>query len=135
MEPVLEISPVPSKYPIWVTWVAFGIGMTGAISLRLILVAKQYQPELVRLLWYIGVCGNMLFFMFRAYITHRRRHLINALNLQMKLRKGNRLSTEDYEALRYLISSLYTSKEQWNYAVIFLFSIMAVAWDVITQGF
>jgi len=126
---------VPSRYPGWVTWTAFGIGLTGAISLRLILVAKAYHPDLVRLLWYIGVCGNMFFFMFRTFITLRRRNLITDLDLQNKLATKNRLTSEDYKALHYLVTSLYTSKERWNYLVIFLFSIMAIAWDLYIEGF
>jgi hypothetical protein len=126
---------VPSRYPGWVTWLAFAVGLTGAISLRLILIAKACRPELVRLLWYLGVCGNMLFFMFRAFITHRRRRLITTLRLQEKLHEENSLCPEDYEALRYLVGSLYASKERWNYLVIFIFSIMAIAWDIVVEGF
>lgn len=128
-------SPVPSKYPEWVTWAAFGVGLTGAISLRLILVAKEYHPEFVRLLWYLGVCGNMFFFMFRAFITNRRRKLITTLDLQTKLVHEDSLCSEDYQALRYLVASLYTSKERWNYAVIFIFSVMAITWDLMVEGF
>jgi len=128
-------SAVPSRYPAWVIWLAFATGLTGAISLRLILIAKAYRPELVRLLWYLGVCGNMLFFMFRAFITHRRRRLITTLRLQEKLQQENSLCPEDYEALRYLVSSLYASKERWNYAIIFVCSIMAIAWDIVVEGF
>lgn len=126
---------IPSRYPSWVIWLAFSVGLTGAISLRLILIAKAYRPELVRLLWYLGVCGNMLFFMFRAFITHRRRRLITTLRLQEKLRQEDSLCPEDYEALRYLVSSLYASKERWNYAIIFVCSILAIAWDIMVEGF
>ncbi len=128
-------STIPTRYPAWVTWLAFAVGLTGAISLRLILIAKSYRPELVRLFWYMGVCGNMLFFMFRAFITHRRRRLITNLRLQEKLHEENSLCPEDYEALRYLVGSLYTSKERWNYLIIFIFSIMAIAWDLVVEGF
>jgi len=128
-------SHIPSRYPSWVTWLAFGVGLTGAISLRLILIAKAYRPEFVRLLWYLGVCGNMIFFMFRAFITHRRRRLITTLRLQEKLHHEDSLCPEDYEALRYLVGSLYTSKERWNYAIIFVFSILAIAWDITVEGF
>ncbi len=121
---------VPSRFPGWVTWLAFSVGLTGSISLRLILIAKAYHPELIRLFWYIGVCGNMVFFLFRSFITRRRRRLITGLDLVEKLRSRGRLHPEDYEALRYLVGSLDASKEQWNYLVIFLCSIAAIAWDL-----
>lgn len=123
-------SAVPSRYPEWVTWLAFGVGLTGAISLRLILVAKAYHPELIRLFWYVGICGNMLFFLFRSFITQRRRRLITDLGLLEKLQEQDRLSPEDYKALRYLVSSLHASKERWNYTVIFVCSVAAITWDL-----
>jgi len=125
---------VPHRLPDWVTWMAFGVGLTGALSLRLILVAKAYSPELIRLFWYIGVCGNMLFFLFRTYITQRRRRLIARLSLLDKLRQRESLCPEDYEALKYLVSSLYVSKERWNYFVIFFFSLLAIGWDLFFSG-
>ncbi len=121
---------IPNKFPDWVTWLVFAVGLTGALSLRLILIAKAYKPELIRLFWYIGVCGNMLFFLFRTYITNRRRKLITGLDLVNKLKDEQRLCPEDYEALRYLVASLQASKERWNYLIIFGFSLIAIAWDL-----
>ncbi len=121
---------IPHTLPNWVTWLAFSVGLTGALSIRLILVAKAYRPEFIRLFWYTGICGNMVFFMFRSYITRRRRKLIADLHLLDKLAGQDRLCPEDYEAIRYLVASLYASKEQWNYAVIFVFSLLAIAWDI-----
>ena len=123
----------PHVMPSWVTWLAFFIGLTGSLSLRLILVAKQYQPELVRLFWYIGVVGNMLFFLFRNYISVKRRRLIAAMSLREKLEARRPLSEEDYQAIHYLISSLYVSKERWNYAIIYFFSLLAILWDIMTR--
>ena len=121
---------IPHRMPEWVTWAAFGVGLTGAIALRLILVAKAYWPDLIRPLWYIGICGNMLFFLFRTYITQRRRRLVARLKLLEKLRRQEPLCPEEYEALKYLVSSLYVSKERWNYFVIFFFSFLAIGWDL-----
>lgn len=124
------LTRVPDRFPVWVTWLAFGIGLTGAVSLRLILVVREYRPELVRFFWYVGICGNLIFFLFRSFITHRRRKLINDLNLAEKLRCGDTLGHEDCQALQYLVGSLQASKERWNYFVIFVFSVAAIAWDL-----
>ncbi len=121
---------MPHKMPTWVTWLAFAVGLTGALSIRLILIARLYNPELVRIYWYIGVIGNMLFFLFRTFITWRRRRLILAMDIMDKLKKRKTLSEQDYVALEYLVSSLYVSKERWNYFVIFFFSMLAIAWDL-----
>ena len=124
------LSKIPASYPEWVTWLAFAIGLTGAISLRLILIAEAYKPEFVRVFWYIGVCGNMVFFLFRSYITNRRRRLINELELIKKLQQRYKLCSEDYHALQYLVSSIHASKERWNYLVISVCSLAAIAWDL-----
>lgn len=129
MEGFSEIH-IPHRFPAWVTWLAFGVGLTGAISLRLILLAKAYNPALISVFWYIGVCGNMLFFSFRSYITNRRRRIITELRLLEKLEAGTPLSREDLQALHYIVSSVYISKERWNYLVIFVCSLGAIAWDI-----
>ncbi|MEF3169061.1 MAG: hypothetical protein K6360_07000 [Deltaproteobacteria bacterium] len=126
----LRSSRVPTRLPAWVPWAAFAVGLTGAISLRLILVAKVYRPELIRLFWYIGVVGNMVFFLFRTFIIQRRRRLINEFRLLEKLESERGLGAADRQALRYLVASLSASKELWNYLVITVFSLAAIFWDL-----
>lgn len=121
---------IPAPFPVWVTWFAFAVGLTGALFLRLILVAKAYWPGMIRPFWYIAILGNMLFFLFRAYITKRRKRLISDLHLLDKLQDEKGLCQEDYRALRYLVVSLNASKEMWNYAVIFVLSVLAILWDI-----
>ncbi len=121
---------IPHRFPEWVTWLAFGLGLTGAISLRLILIAKAYRPELIDLFWYIGVGGNMIFFMFRSYVSARRRRTIEELDLLGKLERGAELSPTDLKALRYIVASVQVSKERWNYLVIFVCSLAAILWDL-----
>jgi len=82
----------------------------------------------------MGICGNMIFFFFRSYITYRRRRLITELDLIAKLEKGVQLSRNECDALHYLVKSLYASKERWNYAVISIFSFAAIAWDLLTSN-
>ncbi len=57
---------IPSRLPDWIIWLAFLVGLIGASALRLILIAKAYKPELIRPLWYMAVCCNMIFF----YLEH-----------------------------------------------------------------
>ena len=121
---------IPHRFPEWVTWLFFGIGLTGAISLRLILVAKAYNPELITFLWYVGVCGNSIFFMFRFYIAGRRRITIEKLNLLEKLERREELSPTDIQALHYIVSSVKISKERWNYLIILVCSLAAIVWDL-----
>ena len=121
---------IPTRFPSWVPWAAFAVGLAGAVSLRLILLADAYRPELIRLFWYLGVVGNMFFFLFRSYITIRRTRLIKDLELLKKLEDGSPLDATEYKAVKYLVASLKVSKELWNYAVITIFSLLAIAWDI-----
>ncbi|MBX6422104.1 hypothetical protein [Thermosulfurimonas sp. F29] len=121
---------VPHRFPAWVSWGAFFLGLTGSISLRLILVAKAYRPQLIDVFWYVGVCGNLVFFLFRAYITSRRRKTIEELHLLEKLGSRRPLSSTDLEALRYIVASVQVSKERWNYLIISLCSLVAILWDL-----
>ena len=72
----------------------------------------------------------MLFFMFRSYITNRRRRTIERLRLLEKLESRTPLNEEDLSALRYLVASIKVSKERWNYLVIFVCSLAAIFWDL-----
>ncbi len=130
MQPEHSRIDTPHVLSPWITWAIFALGLVAALSLRLILVAKAYRPELIRALWYMGICGNMIFFFFRSYITYRRRRLITELDLIAKLEQGSPLTRDECNALRYLVKSLYASKERWNYAVISIFSFAAIAWDL-----
>ncbi len=121
---------MPHRLPAWMAWLAFFLGLTGSISLRLILIAKAYRPELIDFLWYLGVCGNLVFFLFRSFIAARRRRTIEELRLLEKLEQKATLSPKDLEALRYLVASLMVSKERWNYTVIFICSLAAILWDL-----
>jgi len=113
-----------------VALLAFLVGFSGAVSLRLILIAKAYAPELIRLFWYIGVVGNMLFFLFRGYISQKRKKMIVQTRLMEKINQPDQLTQDDYNAIRYLLTSLNQSKEIWNYVVIFIFSLLAIIWDL-----
>ncbi len=72
----------------------------------------------------------MLFFMFRSYISSRRRRTIEELRLLEKLEDKTSLTDEDLKALKYLVTSIKISKERWNYAVIFVCSLLAIFWDL-----
>ncbi len=120
---------VPHPLPKWVPWAVFFMGVTSVISLRLIIIANHLAPSLIRPLWYIGVCGNALFFVYRFYISRRRQKVIFEKRILEKLAGREELTEEDREALRYLVYSTVVTKEQWNYLVIFSSTIFALLFD------
>ncbi|HCL55780.1 MAG TPA: hypothetical protein DHW82_02055 [Spirochaetia bacterium] len=117
--------------PQWVVNLFFVIGIFSAVAFRIIIVFQYFQPQWVRLVWYIGVTGYVFFFLYRYLISRKRKKMIDDRNLIGKLSSGAALSSEDQEALLYLVSSIKKSKENINYIFIFLLSIIAVMFDLI----
>jgi hypothetical protein len=85
----------------------------------------------VRPVWYFGVIGYMLFFMYRYFISQRRKRTIAHSDIIEKIRDGVALSAEDREAALYLLKSVRASQEDWNYLAIFVLSIIAIALDLL----
>lgn len=112
----------------------FLLGLLSSVAFRAIILLQKYEPTWVRPVWYFGVVGYMLFFMYRYYISHRRKHAISHSNIIEKIRTGEALSGEDREAALYLLKSVRASQEDWNYLAIFVLSIAAIALDLLLPG-
>ncbi len=88
------------------------------------------EPAWVRPVWYFGVVGYILFFLYRFEITKTRKKAISDYGLIEKV-ENKTLSDEDRKVLIYLLSSIKVSLEDMNYALIFFLSIVAIAADII----
>jgi len=108
----------------------FIIGIFSATCIRLIAVFNRFNPDISRVLWYIGVIGYIFFFGYRFYITKRRRKVIEANNLIKKL-ETQTLEKEDIENINYILNSIIKSKEIFNYIYIFFLSIIAIIVDIV----
>ena len=112
----------------------FLLGLLSSVAFRAIILLQKFDPAWVRPVWYFGVIGYMLFFMYRYYISLRRKRAIAQSNIVEKIRDGVPLSAEDREAALYLLTSIRKSQEYWNYLAIFILSIVAIALDVCLPG-
>ena len=112
----------------------FTIGLLSSIAFRAIILFQKYSPGWVRPVWYFGVIGYMLFFMYRYKISLRRKGTIARTNLIEKLRSGTALSEDDRAAALYLLNSIHKSPEDWNYLAIFALSLAAIVLDIILPG-
>lgn len=112
----------------------FLLGLLSSIAFRAIILLQKYSPEWVRPIWYFGVVGYMLFFMYRYYISQRRKRTIAHTNVIEKIRSGQTLTTDEKEAALYLLKSVRASQEDWNYLAIFVLSIVAIALDLLLPG-
>jgi hypothetical protein len=112
----------------------FLLGLLSSVAFRAIVLLQKYSPDWVRPVWYFGVLGYMLFFMYRYYISQRRKRTIAHTNVIEKIRTGELLNQEEREAALYLLKSVRASQEDWNYLAIFVLSIVAIALDLSLPG-
>jgi len=109
----------------------FLLGLLSSLAFRAIILFQKFNPGWVRPVWYFGVIGYMLFFMYRYRISTRRKRTIRQTNIIEKLGAGQTLSAQDREAALYLLNSIHKSREDWNYMAIFVLSVAAIALDVL----
>ncbi len=109
----------------------FVIGLVSALSFRSLMALKELQPDMFRLVWYVGLVGYILFFSFRYFISSKRKKAIIDYNLLAKLQSGENLSEDDRQVVTYLLSSLQKSRENINYLFIFATSSIAILLDII----
>jgi hypothetical protein len=112
----------------------FVLGLLSSVAFRAILLFQQFRPEWVRPVWYVGVVGYMLFFMYRYRISQRRKHTIVQSAIIEKIRTGATLTTDDRDAALYLLNSVHKSPEDWNYLAIFILSLLAIVLDLALTG-
>ncbi len=120
----------PHVVPPYVIYGFFTLGLVSAVAFRAIIVLMRLEPAWVRPVWYVGICGYVLFFLYRYRISRKRKHAIEEYGLIEKLRSGEPCGPEEREVILYLLSSIKSSMEDLNYAIIFLLSLLAIAADI-----
>lgn len=124
----------PHIVPKYLIYLFFLLGLVSAIAFRAIIVFQHIEPSWVRPVWYIGTGGYVLFFLYRYRITRKRKKAIDRYRLIEKVQANACLDEQDREVVLYLLSSVRTSLEDVNYALIFLLSIIAVVTDLILSA-
>lgn len=108
----------------------FAVGILSAVAFRAIIIVQHVEPRWIRPVWYIGTAGYFLFFLYRYRIARKRKKAIADYRLMEKVRANACLDEEDREVVLYLLSSLSSSREDLNYAIIFVLSILAILADI-----
>jgi hypothetical protein len=109
----------------------FLLGLSTAIAFRALIVLDHVQPTWVRPVWYFGVLGNFVFFFYRFRISAKRKKAVAEYQLIEKIQSGAVLSEVDREIIVYILRSIKLSPEHINYLIIFLFSLLAIALDLL----
>lgn len=121
----------PHVFPKYIIYGFFIIGLLSAIAFRTIIIFERLEPVWVRPVWYIGTIGYILFFFYRFIITKKRKHAIKEFHLIEKVKANACLTEDDRKVVLYLLSSIKSSLEDINYAIIFLLSVLAIVADLI----
>jgi hypothetical protein len=104
----------------------FWTGIISTILYRAIIFFTTADPIVLRVIWYIGTIGFIIYFAHRYDIAKRRSQVIRELNLIEKIPQLQELNDRDRSGLQYVFATLQSSREKWNYYVIFASSILAV---------
>ena len=121
----------PRILPKYIIYGFFVIGLISAIAFRAIIVFQHLEPSWVRPVWYAGIVGYIFFFLYRYRITKKRKKAIDDFQLIDKVKANACLTEEDREIVLYLLSSIKSSPEDLNYAIIFILSILAILADIL----
>jgi len=121
----------PHTLPKPVIYGFFILGLLSAVAFRIIIVFQHIEPTWVRPVWYAGILGYIVFFLYRYSISRKRKNAIKDYDLINKLKNKDRLSDKDREIVTYLLSSIQKSMEDLNYYIIFILSILAIAADIV----
>lgn len=110
-----------------VSWVLFFIALIAVISLRAVNLVLDTNPFFAKALWYTGVVGFFIFFIYKFrydQILHRELH---KTGLRDKLLHKRDLSEHDREVLGTIVCKLSSKKDKMNYFFIFTSSLLALA--------
>jgi hypothetical protein len=121
----------PYIFPPFMIYGFFAVGLIASIAVRMIIIFQHLQPSWIRPTWYVAVAGNIIFFMYRYYITRRRKNALAETEVISKLERGETLGKHESEVVLYVLRSTEASLEDVNYGIIFLFSFIAIVADII----
>ena len=122
---VLEPNPKPVRL------FFFWAGLIATIAYRIIIVLNFYDPLWVKIAWYIGTIGFILYFGHRYDIARKRARLVEDYDLIKTVERAKNINPQKKEALHYLVKTSLTSKSRWNSAMIFILSLVALIIGII----
>jgi len=101
----------------------FWAGIIATIAYRIIIVLDE---SWIKISWYIGTVGFVLYFGHRSHVQKKRAELVRGYNLVKIVNNLKKVKPDQKEALHYLVQSAITSKVRWNSLFIFWLSFLAL---------
>lgn len=108
----------------------FLVGIIATIAYRIVVFLNIYSDLWVKIAWYIGTIGFVLYFWHRYNVAKKRAELVKKYSLIEAVDTSTIESTQK-QALHYLVETSLTSKSRWNSGLIFLLSLLALAAGII----
>ena len=121
------IEPNPKPVRLFFFWA----GIIATIAYRIIIVLNFYSPLWVKVSWYIGTIGFILYFGHRYNVARKRAKLVKDYGLIEAVQQADCIGAQKKEALDYLVKTSLTSKSRWNSAIIFILSLLALIVGII----
>ncbi|MDP3964860.1 MAG: hypothetical protein Q8Q20_04390 [bacterium] len=118
--------PEPKAHPKFIRLFYFWAGIIATLAYRIIIVLNNYSAYWVTISWYIGTIGFIIYFIHRYQISEKRARLIREQKLDEKVSSLTQLSEDDKASLGYILRTLKTTREKWNYVFIFITSGLAL---------
>lgn len=104
----------------------FWSGVIATFAYRVIIVLNYYSNLWVKISWYVGTIGFIIYFIHRFDIAKKRSTLVREHRLIEKMDHLEDLTKADRQALSYILKTTVSSKAKWNYYVIFILSTLAL---------
>jgi len=109
----------------------FLAGIIATLAYRVIIVLNYYNPLWVKISWYVGTVGFILYFGHRYNIAKKRARLVSDYKLIEAVKNPQQITKKQKEALHYIVKTSLTSKSKWNSAFIFALSVLALIIGII----
>lgn len=116
----------PHASPTWMRNLFFWAGIIATVCYRAIVILNHYSSKVALAAWYIGTIGFIVYFWHRYVVSEKRVNLIKTHDLINAVRQTN-LKPDQIEANEYILTTLISTKEKWNYIVIFATSLLALS--------
>lgn len=118
--------PVPQLHSKIVRITFFWVGILATVAYRIIIFFSDAKPIFLKGAWYIGTIGFVIYFIHRYQISARRARAIEEFQLAEKVPSLQELTPEERAAMTYVFSTLRSTREKWNYIIIFGTSAIAL---------
>ncbi|MFH1112270.1 MAG: hypothetical protein V1712_04400 [Patescibacteria group bacterium] len=109
----------------------FILALFSIIAYRSIIILNNVSEFWVSFAWYLGTITVTIYYIHRYQISKKRLAIIKQYKLDEKVELLSALGVHDKEALHYLLESLESSTERWNYLLTFITTILALIIGII----